>query len=448
MERSARVCAVAAAARAGEAVPSWVSGGGGGPVTRAEGGARPAGRRHAAQSPRGARRGRGETYTGPPGPAQRRRRGLRTAPPPPGALGTAPRFAPSYFGSLWGGRGRQPQEGSSVRIARGRRGGLRACGPGQSEDPPFPPPPRCFRAGAGSGVTERPAPPASWSWGSGRGALEETSCFANLQEKFGSPCLRAGPPPRLRRSPSAAAAGGDTRPRAESRGPLARAFLGRERVHRGAQRAEVTHQPAGRSWDAETRGAMPTNPAVRLGRANDPSQMNPSNSRTGRCQVSDRLPGARPSPPAAGPRALGGALRSVPATPTASTPSPATCRDASISWKRQRRRGKKKKKRESERTSAWHLPDDYIRKTSSSSSSGSSFPPRVQQQRGCENHQENPQTFARRENKLECSSGGTSSPGGIATTGEEWEGAKKKSSVLRRNVQANHQGKNIDTSKN
>ncbi|KAM7242863.1 hypothetical protein CapIbe_007334 [Capra ibex] len=89
-------------------------------------------------------------------------------------------------------------------------------------------------------------------------------------------------------------------------------------------------------------------------------------------------------------------------------------------------------------------------KPSSSSSSGSSFPPRVQQQRGCENHQENPQTFARRENKLECSSGGTSSPGGIATTGEEWEGvkAKKKSSVLRRNVQANHQGKNIDTSKN
>lgn len=169
---------------------------------------------------------------------------------------------------------------------------------------------------------------------------------------------------------------------------------------------------------------MPTNPAVRLGRANDPSQMNPSNSRTGRCQVSDRLPGARPSPPAAGPRALGGALRSVPATPTASTPSPATCRDASISWKRQRRREKKKKKRESERTSAWHLPDDYIRKTSSSSSSGSSFPPRVQQQRGCENHQENPQTFARRENKLECSSGGTSSPGGIATTGEEWEGVK------------------------
>lgn len=155
--------------------------------------------------------------------------------------------------------------------------------------------------------------------------------------------------------------------------------------------------------------------------------MNPSNSRTGRCQVSDRLPGARPSPPAAGPRALGGALRSVPATPTGSTPSPATCRDASISWKRQRRRGKKKKRKKRERESArarGTSPMTTSEKPSSSSSSGSSFPPRAQQQRGCENHQENPQTFSRRENKLECSSGSTSSPGGIATTGEEWEGVK------------------------
>lgn len=114
MERSVRacecvcvcgVCAVAAA-KAGEGVPRGVSGGGGGGglVSPGEGGECRAGRRRrrrrrrsgraaarAAQSPGVARRGRGETYTGPPGPAQRRRRGLRTAPPPPGAL--APRLA-------------------------------------------------------------------------------------------------------------------------------------------------------------------------------------------------------------------------------------------------------------------------------------------------------------------------------------------------------------------
>lgn len=93
-----RAC-VAAATKAGEGVPSCVSGGGGRRVTRGEVGVRRAGRQqresgqaaaHAAQSPGVARRGRGETYTGPPGPAQRRRRELRTAPPPPSALAVGP----------------------------------------------------------------------------------------------------------------------------------------------------------------------------------------------------------------------------------------------------------------------------------------------------------------------------------------------------------------------
>lgn len=93
-----RACVVAAA-RTGEGVPSWVSGGGCRPVTPGEGGACGAGRRQrgsgraaarAAQSPGVARRGRGETYTGPPGPAQRRRRRLRTAPQSPGALALRP----------------------------------------------------------------------------------------------------------------------------------------------------------------------------------------------------------------------------------------------------------------------------------------------------------------------------------------------------------------------
>lgn len=90
---------VVAAARAGEGVQSCVSGGGSRRVTPGGGGASRAGWQqresgqaaaHAAQSPGVARRGRGETYTGPPGPAQRRRRGLRTAPPPPRALALRP----------------------------------------------------------------------------------------------------------------------------------------------------------------------------------------------------------------------------------------------------------------------------------------------------------------------------------------------------------------------
>ncbi|VCW97751.1 unnamed protein product, partial [Gulo gulo] len=44
-----------------------------------------------------------------------------------------------------------------------------------------------------------------------------------------------------------------------------------------------------------------------------------------------------------------------------------------------------------------------------------------------EKHQPNPKAFARRENKLECSSSSsTSSPGGIEMTGEKWkEGLKR-----------------------
>lgn len=78
---------------------SGVSGGGCRPVTPGEGGACGAGRRQrgseqaaarAAQSPGVERRGRGETYTGPPGPAQCRRRGLHGLPPPRWALAVRP----------------------------------------------------------------------------------------------------------------------------------------------------------------------------------------------------------------------------------------------------------------------------------------------------------------------------------------------------------------------
>lgn len=114
-------------------------------------------------------------------------------------------------------------------------------------------------------------------------------------------------------------------------------------------------------------------PSVRLesGKGNNHFQMNRSNSWMGWCQSpiafreQDRAPRR-------GAQSPGWALRSVPATPTGPAPSPATCRDASISLKWE--------KRKRERTSEWHLPDDYIRKPSRFSRSCSSFPPWAQQQ--------------------------------------------------------------------
>lgn len=171
------------------------------------------------------------------------------------------------------------QEGSSVRIARGRRGGFAPLVPGSRRTPRFPRLLGAFEPGepwksrrsprrGGRGAVRREGRDLESRSGQPRrrpgagGAAAELwrrrFALQTSKKSLAPPCLRAGPPPLLRRSPSAAAVGGDTRPRAESRGPLARAFFGRERVHRGARRAEVTHQPAGRSWDAETRGAMPT----------------------------------------------------------------------------------------------------------------------------------------------------------------------------------------------
>lgn len=126
---------VVAAARAGEGVQSCVSGGGSRRVTPGGGGASRAGWQqresgqaaaHAAQSPGVARRGRGETYTGPPGPAQRRRRGLRTAPPPPRALA----LRPASLQVTLGAAGKLQEDrwetaGGRLRVD----GGLRACGP-------------------------------------------------------------------------------------------------------------------------------------------------------------------------------------------------------------------------------------------------------------------------------------------------------------------------------
>lgn len=106
---------------------SGVSGGGCRPVTPGEGGACGAGRRQrgsgqaaarAAQSPGVERRGRGETYTGPPGPAQCRRRGLHGLPPPRWALAVRPALLQVTLAA-----GEKLQEEGAVWRG-GRRGGV------------------------------------------------------------------------------------------------------------------------------------------------------------------------------------------------------------------------------------------------------------------------------------------------------------------------------------
>lgn len=105
---------------------SCVSGGGCRPVTPGEGGACGAGRRQrgsgqaaarAAQSPGVERRGRGETYTGPPGPAQCRLLGLHGVPPPRWALAVRPALLQVTLAA-----GEKLQEEGAVRRG-GRRGG-------------------------------------------------------------------------------------------------------------------------------------------------------------------------------------------------------------------------------------------------------------------------------------------------------------------------------------
>lgn len=142
------MCAVAAA-RAGEGVRSCVSGGGCRPVTPGEGGACGAGRRQrgsgqaaarAAQSPGVERRGRGETYTGPPGPAQCRRRGLHGVPPPRWALAVRPALLQVTLAA-----GEKLQEEGAVR--RGGGEGVASSRWWPQEAGSCPEPPFCTSAG-------------------------------------------------------------------------------------------------------------------------------------------------------------------------------------------------------------------------------------------------------------------------------------------------------------
>lgn len=82
-----------------------------------------------------------------------------------------------------------------------------------------------------------------------------------------------------------------------------------------------------------------------------------------------------------------------------------------------------------ERTTEWHLPDDYIRKPFRSSRSCSSSPSLGTTATRGGKHPPNSKTPTRRENKLECSGGGSGGgspgrPGGMETAGEKWKGVK------------------------
>lgn len=216
------MCAVAAA-RAGEGVRSCVSGGGCRPVTPGEGGACGAGRRQrgsgqaaarAAQSPGVERRGRGETYTGPPGPAQCRRRGLHRVPPPRWALAVRPALLQVTLAA-----GEKLQEEGAVRRGGRRRGGvLTLVAPGGWKlsgasllylvratpgKPCWSPGDcgtrRCSEEGGGldgrAGLSRRPGTAQSRSRALGRGEEERRVLLRKkLKEKFDSSRLPAGPP--------------------------------------------------------------------------------------------------------------------------------------------------------------------------------------------------------------------------------------------------------------
>lgn len=240
---------------------SGVSGGGCRPVTPGEGGACGAGRRQrgsgqaaarAAQSPGVERRGRGETYTGPPGPAQCRRRGLHGLPPPRWALAVRPALLQVTLAA-----GEKLQEEGAVWRGGGGGGRPHAGGPRRLEavrslpSVPWPgdPPqgsqeswglryPEVRREGWRSGSAS-PALPASWncpkpqpSARASRGGVGLASGKKKkknkLKEKFGSSRLPAGP----QRSPAAEAERDGTPGRWLSRGFLLLARLGRVWVPR------------------------------------------------------------------------------------------------------------------------------------------------------------------------------------------------------------------------
>lgn len=233
---------------------SCVSGGGCKPVTPGEGGACGAGRRQrgsgqaaarAAQSRGVERRGCGETYTGPPGPAQCRRRGLHGLPPPRWALTVRPALFQVTLaageklqeeGAVWRGAGGGvltlvspggwKQSGASLLCLgqatprKARRSpvdcGTRRCAEKSGDLDPQ------------ARLCRSPGTAQSRSRALRRGEEERVLLRKRLQEKFGSSRLPAGP----QRSPTAEAERDGTPGRWLSRGFLLLACLGRVWVPR------------------------------------------------------------------------------------------------------------------------------------------------------------------------------------------------------------------------
>lgn len=205
---------------------------------------------------------------------------------------TAPRFAPSYFGGRWETAGGElrvdggfapvassvPSLGNPQKSRRSRR----CCGFGAVR-----------RGGWGSGATN-PAPPASWNGLSGNEAGEERSGFANLNKKFGSPRLPAGP--RRSRTAAAAAAAGDSTAGAGLGGfsrVLFPAGCGCTEVN-GEQRLPAS-QPGGAGMTKPAGRRQPRSSAA--GREGKQSLSHGSlQLLDGLMSVSDRLPGAGMSP--------------------------------------------------------------------------------------------------------------------------------------------------------
>lgn len=237
---------------------------------------------------------------------------------------TALRFAPSYFGGRWesaGGRGRLQAPG--VRESERERSPSLLS---------LPQPPLC-RSRATPGGSRRSG---RWCGAPSRAGIPRRVRERLLRRQLA--LARSGPvskaskkslalrvcPQVPRRSRAAAAAAG------EPRGSRGRASRGRRRAHPGERRAEAANRPAWRSGDARARRTTPKPRAAVLQGGPRETVTFSGSSTPGRAAVSLRV---RAGAPRAVPGSRGRALTSGPATRARPAPSPATCREASISGK-------------------------------------------------------------------------------------------------------------------
>ncbi|XP_072641016.1 uncharacterized protein [Canis lupus baileyi] len=313
-------------------------------------------------------------------------------------------------GSRGGGRPVTPG-GGGARRAGGLRREARLQAPEGSSVP------RARRGGRGSAATS-PAPPASRSCARGRrGAVlplqtSKKSLAVRVFRRVPGRWRGASGTPGARPPGPGAGAGAAGRTRSGGYEPAGEAELGRPALQDAAD-------PTVRAAEREGEKQPLLDERLQL--------------RDGLIEVSLRSPPpwSKTEPPRRGAKGLGRALTSVPATPTGPDASLATCRDASISLKRERGKNNNNNNK-------------ILKKSESAGASGTSpmttsenlldppaaaaplFPPRAQQQQEVKSTNRILKPLPGGKINLSSSSGGggggsssTSSPGRMEMTGEK-----------------------------